>query len=293
MRSMTGYGRGECSLDNRRFVVEIKAVNHRYNDINIKLPRVMFPYEDKIKKLLQKEIFRGKVDVYVTFETFSKDDIKVKYNETLVASYYDALSQIKAKYCPEDKINISLLSKFPDVLSVENEIDTASEESSVFKGLASAVNDALISFIKMRSIEGENLKCDILKKLEGINETVTKIEKRAPFVAEDYKARLVNKLNELEEVKADEARILTEVTIFADKACIDEEITRLFSHIKQMKLILEESVPVGRKLDFLVQEMNREVNTIGSKSNDIEITSYIVDAKSEIEKIREQIQNIE
>lgn len=293
MRSMTGYGRGECSLDNRRFVVEIKAVNHRYNDINIKLPRVMFPYEDKIKKLLQKEIFRGKVDVYVTFETFSKDDIKVKYNETLVASYYDALNQIKAKYCPEDKINISLLSKFPDVLSVENEIDTASEESSVFKGLASAVNDALVSFIKMRSIEGENLKCDILKKLEGINETVTKIEKRAPFVAEDYKARLVNKLNELEEVKADEARILTEVTIFADKACIDEEITRLFSHIKQMKLILEESVPVGRKLDFLVQEMNREVNTIGSKSNDIEITSYIVDAKSEIEKIREQIQNIE
>lgn len=293
MRSMTGYGRGECSLDNRRFVVEIKAVNHRYNDITIKLPRVMFPYEDKIKKLLQKEIFRGKVDVYVTFETFSKDDIKVKYNETLVASYYEALSQIKAKYCPEDKINISLLSKFPDVLSVENEIDTDSEESSVFKGLANAVNTALISFIKMRSLEGENLKCDILKKLEGINETVKKIEKRAPFVAEDYKARLVNKLKELEEVKADEARILTEVTIFADKACIDEEITRLFSHIKQMKLILEESVPVGRKLDFLVQEMNREVNTIGSKSNDIEITSYIVDAKSEIEKIREQIQNIE
>lgn len=293
MRSMTGYGRGECSLDNRRFVVEIKAVNHRYNDISIKLPRVMFPYEDKIKRLLQKEIFRGKVDVYVSFETFSKDDIKVSYNKTLIQSYYEALNQIKTEYCPDDRINIALLSKFPDVLSVQNEIDTDSEESSVFMGLTKAVNEALEGFIKMRSLEGENLKGDILKKLEGINEIVEKIEKRAPLVAQEYKTRLVAKLNELEEIKADEARILTEVTIFADKACIDEEITRLFSHIKQMKAILEESVPIGRKLDFLVQEMNREVNTIGSKSNDIEITSYIVDAKSEIEKIREQIQNIE
>lgn len=293
MRSMTGYGRGEYSIDQRRFIVEIKAVNHRYNDINIKLPRAMFSYEDKIKKLLLTQILRGKVDVYINFETFSKEDIQVKYNETLANGYADVLNAIRDRFCPEDKVSVSLLAKLPDVISVENSIDTESEDSTVFKGLYTAAENALQKFVEMRTTEGENLKANILDKLTGILNIVKVIEKRAPLVAADYKTRLINKLNELEEIKADEARILTEVTVFADKACIDEEITRLFSHIEQMKNILNETVPVGRKLDFLVQEMNREVNTIGSKSNDIEITSLIVEAKSEIEKIREQVQNIE
>lgn len=291
MRSMTGYGRGECSLNERRFTVEIKAVNHRYNDISIKLPRAVLCYEDKIKKLLMTEIFRGKTDVFISFETFSREDIKVKYNQNLASAYAEVLNKIREEFCPQDKLNLSLIAKMPEVISVENEIDA--ESDSVFNGLYTAAKTALKALVEMRETEGRHIKADILEKNRGILEIVRKIEKKAPKVAEDYKARLVNKLNELEEIRADEARILTEVTIFADKACIDEEITRLLSHISQLENILEENVPVGRKLDFLVQEMNREVNTIGSKANDIDITALIVEAKSEIEKIREQIQNIE
>lgn len=293
MRSMTGYGRGESSLDKRRFIVEIKGVNHRYTDINVKLTKSMICYEDKLRKFLMTEIFRGKVDVYVSFETFSKDDIKVNYNEVLADLYAEVLTEIRDKYCPKDEISLSLLAKMPEVITVENDFRAAIEDESVYRGLFDAARQALEAFVRMRIAEGENLKISIYEKLGGIFETVKQIERRAPEVAKEYKKRLTSKLNELDEIKADEARILTEVTIFADKACIDEEITRLYSHIEQMKSILEEDMPVGRKLDFLVQEMNREVNTIGSKSNDLEITSFIVEAKSELEKIREQVQNIE
>ncbi len=294
MRSMTGYGRGEASLNDRRFVVEIRAVNHRFNDITIKMPRIMLTYEDKIKKAVSKEILRGKTDVFVTFETFSAEDYRVCLNEALADNYVEALRSIKERYSTEDKLTMGLIARFPDIISVEkNVLDENGENAQVLEGLMEAVKSALLSFVEMRIREGEHLKNDLEGKLDGIKLIVDKVKERAPLVGEEYRQRLTDKLKELEEIKADEGRILTEVAIFADKACIDEELTRLYSHIKQFSSIIKEEGSIGRKLDFLVQEMNREVNTIGSKSNDLIITQCIVDLKSEVEKIREQVQNIE
>lgn len=293
MKSMTGYGRGECTLYNRKFVVEIKAVNHRYNDINIKMPRTMLVYEDAIKKAITSKVFRGKIDVYVNFESFSEDDINITVNDNLAKGYISALDELRNKFNIEDNITLDIVAKFPDIITVNKGITNEEVEKEIFACLMNATIDAIDNFVEMRLKEGETLKKNIHEKLETIFNAVNKINNRAPEVAKDYRKRLEDKLKELDEVQVDESRILTEVLIFSDKACIDEEITRLYSHIEQMNSIIEESVPVGRKLDFLVQEMNREVNTIGSKSNDLEITNIIVDTKSEIEKIREQIQNIE
>lgn len=293
MKSMTGYGRGECTLYNRKFVVEIKAVNHRYNDINIKMPRTMLVYEDAIKKAITSKVFRGKIDVYVNFESFSEDDINITVNDNLAKGYISALDELRNKFNIEDNITLDIVAKFPDIITVNKGITNEEAEKEIFACLMNATIDAIDNFVEMRLKEGETLKKNIHEKLETIFNAVNKINNRAPEVAKDYRKRLEDKLKELDEVQVDESRILTEVLIFSDKACIDEEITRLYSHIEQMNSIIEESVPVGRKLDFLVQEMNREVNTIGSKSNDLEITNIIVDTKSEIEKIREQIQNIE
>ncbi|MCD7904555.1 MAG: YicC family protein [Clostridiales bacterium] len=291
MRSMTGYGRGESSLNDRRFIVEIRSVNHRYNDVAIKLPRIMLSYEDKIKKAVSKEVSRGKTDVFVNFETFSKDDYKVSLNEALADCYTDVLKTIKERYSLEDKLTLGLISRFPDVVSVEKA--SLNENDQVLEGLMEATGQALKGFVEMRIREGEHLKADMLEKLVVIREITGKVKERAPYVAEEYKQRLSDRLSELKELNADEGRILTEVAIFAEKSCVDEELTRLYSHIKQMEVILQEENSIGRKLDFLVQEMNREVNTIGSKSNDLIITSSIVELKSEIEKVREQVQNIE
>lgn len=293
MKSMTGYGRGECTMYNRKFVVEIKAVNHRYNDITIKMPRTMLLFEDAIKKVIGAKVFRGKIDVYVNFESYSEDDVNITVNENLAKGYVAVLNDLKSKFNIDDKITLDLVAKFPDLITVDKGITSEEAGNEIYECLMNAVNEAVCGFVEMRTREGEALKDNILEKLEIIHNSVDRINERAPEVAKDYRKRLEDKLKELDEIQADESRILTEVLIFSDKACIDEEITRLYSHIEQMKSIVMEEVPVGRKLDFLVQEMNREVNTIGSKSNDLEITNIIVDTKSEIEKIREQIQNIE
>lgn len=293
MKSMTGYGRGECILYDRKFVIEIKAVNHRYNDITVKMPRTMLSFEDKIKKLIGEKVFRGKIDVFVNFESFSKDDVAINVNEALADSYVEALNSIKSRYSLVSDITVDLIAKFPDVISVDKNTDDDKVNSEIGECLFNALNQAIDSFVAMREREGEVLKANIYDKLDVIRNLVDKIETRSPFVAKEYRQRLEEKLKEYVGAEIDEQRILTEVLLFADKSCIDEEITRLHSHISQMGSILEEAVPVGRKLDFLIQEMNREVNTIGSKSNDLEITEAIVVAKSEIEKIREQIQNIE
>lgn len=292
MRSMTGYGRGECLLYDRKFVVEIKSVNHRYNDITIKMPRAMLMYEDKIKKILTTEISRGKTEVYVSFESFAADDVNVKVNKALAEGYINALEEIKKEFNISDNVSLSLVARFPDLITVDK-ASSESEQDQVWECLENAVKQALENFVAMRSTEGEALKSDILLKLNKIQDAIEHVKERAPQVAEDYRARLVARLKEIEEANVEESRIISEVAIFADKACIDEEITRMFSHIDQMRSILEATEPVGRKLDFLVQEMNREVNTMGSKSNDLEITNTIVDTKSEIEKIREQVQNFE
>ena len=279
MKSMTGYGRGEYIQYDRKFIVEIKSVNHRYNDMTIKLPRTLAVYEDMVKKLLSKEIFRGKTDVYVYFETYSKKDIKIDFNEVLADGYYQTLTAMKERFSLNDNITLNLLSRFPDIISVEKATESEEEKQHIAETLTHACKEALKMFIAMREKEGAALKDDIYKKSLIIEEMVNKVKERAPMVAQEYRQRLTEKLAELLEN--------------TDKACIDEELTRLYSHISQLRSIINETVPVGRKLDFLVQEMNREVNTIGSKSNDLDITNVIVSLKSEIEKIREQIQNIE
>ena len=293
MKSMTGYGRGECTMYERKFTVEIKAVNHRYNDITVKLPRTIMGFEDEIKKAISKKVFRGKLDVFVNFESFSQEDVNISVNEPLAKSYAETLRKLKSDLQLEGDVTIEMVSKFPDVITVDKNISNENTENEIRECLMKAVEDATDAFVAMREVEGETLKKNIIEKVAFVNDALQKIEERAPFVSKDYRARLEAKLADLDEIQVDESRLLTEVMLFADKACIDEEITRLHSHISQMYSIVEESVPVGRKLDFLVQEMNRETNTIGSKSNDIQITNHVVDIKSEIEKIREQIQNIE
>lgn len=293
MKSMTGYGRGECTMYERKFTVEIKAVNHRYNDITVKLPRAIMGFEDEIKKAISKKVFRGKLDVFVNFESFSQEDVNISVNEPLAKSYTETLRKLKSDLQLEGDVTIEMVSKFPDVITVDKNISNENTENEIRECLMKAVEDATDAFVAMRKVEGETLKKNIIEKVAFVNDALQKIEERAPFVSKDYRARLEAKLADLDEIQVDESRLLTEVMLFADKACIDEEITRLHSHISQMYSIVEESVPVGRKLDFLVQEMNRETNTIGSKSNDIQITNHVVDIKSEIEKIREQIQNIE
>lgn len=291
IKSMTGYGRGESLSEDRKFTVEIKSVNHRYNDISIKLPRSMIFLEDKIRKTVSKSISRGKTDVYIGFETLSKDDICVKLNETLAQAYVEKLDILKDKFDLDGKDTLSLVAKFPDVITVEK---VQSEEDVIWDALYPALDEALKRFIEMRSVEGEALKQDIVKKADNIKLLVDGIKERAPFVVLDYKEKLTARLKELMDmVEIDEQRIATEVAIFADRGCIDEEITRLESHIVQLLDILSKGGLVGRKLDFLIQEMNRESNTIASKSNDISITNSAIELKSEIEKIREQIQNIE
>lgn len=289
---MTGYGRGENVKDGRKFTVEIRSVNHRYNDITIKMPRAMNYIEDIVKKKLTQQISRGKTDVYIFFETLSKDDINISLNEALVDAYIEKLSYIKQKYNLKDDISLSLLMGIDDIVTVEKNII---DKDIIIETLMPAVDTALTEFIKLRQTEGMALKKDIIVKLENMINLVNQIKDRSPKVVIEYRDKLQARLNELltGNNQIDELRLITEVTIFADRCSVDEEITRLLSHISQVKSILDEQEAVGRKLDFLVQEMNREANTIGSKSNDIEITQITVDLKSEIEKIREQIQNIE
>ena len=291
IRSMTGYGRGEFEKDGRKFIVEMRSVNHRYGDISVKMPRFMMFLEDRIKKTAAARVIRGKTDIYINFESSYEGDVEVIFNENLADSYMEKVHQIEERYGVTSPDKLTLVARYPDVITSKK----AEEDMDViWETLLPALNEALDKFIEMREAEGENLKKDILVKNDNIAVLLKAVEEKAPLVAEEYRQKLMQRLaGLLDETEIDEQRILTEVTIFADKACIDEEITRLKSHIDQRKNILENGGQVGRKLDFLVQEMNREANTIGSKSNNIDVTKKVVEIKSEIEKIREQVQNIE
>ncbi len=291
IRSMTGYGKGENEKDGRKFTVEIKSVNHRYNDISIKLPRFMISMEDKIKKNISQKIFRGKTDVFINFETEAQDDVQVKLNEPLARSYVEKLNELKEMFGLETPNALDLVAKFPDILSTEK---VEEEGDVIWEALEPALNEAVENFIHMRETEGETLKKDILLKNQKIKEITDKIKERAPFVVDEYKEKLNARLADLMDKNViDEQRIAAEITIYSDKCCIDEELTRMYSHIKQLESILESDGSIGRKLDFLVQEMNREANTTASKSSDITITNAAIELKTEIEKIREQIQNLE
>ena len=291
IKSMTGFGRGEYVQDGREFTVEIKTVNHRYSDVFIKMPRQIGFLEDKVRGLVGKAISRGKIDVFVTYYNYSKDSKFVTFDEALAKAYISAVESLRDQYELRDDISVSLISRYPDVLKVEqNEED----EDILWSMLKIAVENALSSLVSMREHEGEELKKVLLERAAYIESVVADISQRAPEVPKEYKLKLDTRLKELlEQQTIDDNRLATEVAIFADRCSIDEELIRLTSHIGQMREALNLDLPVGRKMDFLIQEMNREINTIGSKANDLAITKNVVEVKSEIEKIREQIQNIE
>jgi len=301
---MTGFGRGECIRYDRRFKVEIKAVNHRYNDITIKLPRFLNPFEDRIKKRLSQDISRGKVDVWISFESFTKKDITVKINEAFADAYMDALKELGNRYFSSDpnvpmQPGLELLARNPDIIAFdkfETAVNADDTQAEIWETLEEALEMALAQFNAMRKAEGDALARDISEKRTCIQELIAKLTTQAPIAVEEHAAKVRERITEMLANlghQLDEGRFLTEVAILADRSTVDEELTRLDSHLAQMATMLKEPGQVGRKLDFLVQEMNREANTIGSKSSDVELSRLVVELKSEVEKIREQVQNIE
>ena len=291
IKSMTGFGRYELEEGNRKFTVEMKAVNHRYLDENIKMPKKLNFFEAAIRNVLKEYIQRGKVDIFITYEDFSEENVNVKYNHDIAAEYLKYLRQIKEDFGLEDDIRVSTLSRYPEVFTME---EVTIDEEEIWKELEKAIRGAAQAFVETRIREGENLKNDLISKLDGMLECVDFISERSPQIISEYRQKLESKVKEmLEDVKIDENRLLMETTIFADKVCVDEEIVRLRSHIEATKNALIEGGSIGRKLDFIAQEMNREANTILSKANDLEISNRAIELKTEIEKVREQIQNIE
>ena len=291
IKSMTGFGRCEVTECNRKYTVEIKSVNHRYLDVNIKMPKSLNFFESTIRTLLKEYMERGKVDLYITYEDFSEERFSLKYNEELAGEYLAHLKEMAKKFELEDDIRVSTLSRYPDVFTMEQvEVD----EQELWAGLEKAIRGACEQFVESRITEGDHLKADLIAKLDNMLSYVDFIEERSPIIMKDYRERLENKVKELlEDKQIDDSRIATEVTIFADKICVDEETVRLRSHIKSTKTALEAGGSIGRKLDFIAQEMNREANTILSKANDLEISDTGINLKTDIEKVREQIQNIE
>lgn len=291
LKSMTGFGRSESVTRERKVIVEMKAVNHRFCDISFKIPKKLSFFEAEIRNLLKEYIGRGKVDVFINYEDYTKNTVCVKFNEDLAKEYLNNLNKLSEEFSLANDITTYNLSRYPDVFTLEEQ---AVDEEQLWAFLEPALREAAEKLVDTRITEGENLKKDILCKLEGMEQAVSFIEERSPQILTDYRTRLTLKVEELlKDTKIDEGILASELTIYADKICVDEETVRLRSHISNMKDTLVEEESVGRKLDFIAQEMNREANTILSKANDIEITNKAISLKTEIEKIREQIQNIE
>ena len=291
IKSMTGFGRCEAVTDECKISVEIKAVNHRYLDLSIKMPKKFNYFEAAMRTLLKDYIQRGKVDVFITYEDYTEDQVSLKYNSTLAAEYMKNFEKMAEQFGLEDDVTVSMLSRCPEVLTMEQ---VPEDEEHMWAMLQEVLKGAAENFVETRLREGENLKNDLIGKLDHMLSMVDFIEERSPKILEEYRQRLGDKVRELlQNSTIDESRILTEVTVFADKICVDEETVRLRSHIEGMKKELLAGGSVGRKLDFIAQEMNRESNTIMSKSNDLEISDQGILLKTEIEKVREQIQNIE
>ncbi len=290
IKSMTGFGRGEASQDNITFSVDIKTVNHRYSDIAVRMPRIVSALEEKVREYISTKLNRGKIDVYINYDSFGQDT-KVKLDINLAAAYVEALQTLKSQFGVKDDITLSLLTRFSDVLK----LDTEEKDLDFLWGiLKNALEQAVDGLLEMRSREGERLRTDMMNKLDSIKATVDEISAKSATLVDEYKNKLYEKIKELaKDIQLDENRLLTEVAIFADKATIDEEIVRLGSHIQEFKKTLSMQVPIGKKLDFIVQEMNREINTIGSKCSDLSVVNSVIEVKSVIEKIREQVQNIE
>ncbi len=289
--SMTGYGRGQKTGPQRDILVEIKSVNHRFFEFSSRIPRAYGFLDEKLKNHVQSRISRGKVDVSVTVATLDGSNVEVGVNHELARGYLNALRTLAAETGVEDDIRLSTLTRFPDIFVLKKADE---DEDALWSEVREAADKALESFVAMRAREGERMRVDLLERLAGIERSVAVVEQSAGRIVEDYRARLYSKLCEvLADNHVDEQRILTEAAIFAERIAVDEETVRLRSHVEQFRSILDSAEPVGRRLDFLVQEMNREANTIGSKIQDIAVTRTVVAIKADIEKIREQIQNIE
>lgn len=291
IKSMTGFGRCEVAENNRKFTVEMKSVNHRYLDVNIKMPKKLNFFETAIRTELKKYISRGKVDIFITYEDFSESNTSVRYNREVAAEYLKYLDQMAEEFQLDNDVRVSTLSKYSEVFTMEEQ---TIDEEELWKELEKAIVGASRGFVQTRITEGEHLKEDLIGKLNGMLKLVDFISERSPQILEEYHEKLTMKVRELlEDTQIDESRLLTEVAILADKICVDEEVVRLRSHIETTRNVLTEGGSIGRKLDFIAQEMNREANTILSKANDLQISNCAIELKTEIEKVREQIQNIE
>ena len=292
IKSMTGFGRCEVQEESRKFTVEMKSVNHRYLDANIRMPKKLNFFETAIRSLLKQSVQRGKVDIFITYEDLSEQQVSLKYNEVLAAEYLSYFEKMQEKFSLENDIRVSTLSRYPEVLTMEEQ---AVDDEELWKGLKKALDGAIRQFVETRTSEGEHLREDLIEKLDNMLKLVGCIEERSPQIIAEYRDKLETKVKELlADTQMEDSRIAAEVVIFADKICTDEEVVRLRSHIVHMKdTLVSDDSGIGRKLDFIAQEMNREANTILSKANDLEISNIGIELKTEIEKVREQIQNIE
>lgn len=291
IKSMTGYGRAEVQDSERKFTVEIKSVNHRYLDFNIRMPKKLSFFENAIRTLLKEYMQRGKVDVFITYEDYTQSNVVLQYKREIAAQYLQYFREMEEEFHLKNDMTVSQLGRCPEVFSME---ESAVDEKEIWSLLEKALRSAGEQFAAARQSEGENLRNDLYQKLDGMLEKVVQVETRSPEILREYRSKLEDKLKEiLADTQLDESRIAAEVILFADKICTDEETVRLKSHIDHMKNVLQEGAGIGRKLDFIAQEMNREANTILSKANDLETSNLAIDLKTEIEKIREQIQNIE
>lgn len=291
IKSMTGFGRCEVSENERKFTVEMKSVNHRYLDVTLKMPKKLNFFEASIRNLLKTYIQRGKVDLFISYEDFTENNVCIKYNKDIAKEYMAYLKQISEDFSLDMDIRVSTLSRYPEVFTMEEQ---TIDEEKLWKLLEKTIKGAAEGFVETRIKEGENLKEDLISKLNLMLDHVEFIESRSPQIIAEYRTKLEEKVKDLlEDAKVDENRLLMEVTLFADKVCVDEELVRLKSHIETTKQTLIEGGSIGRKLDFIAQEMNREANTILSKTSDLEISNRAIELKTEIEKVREQIQNIE
>lgn len=291
IRSMTGYGRKQAVTGGMHITAEIKSVNHRYFEFSARVPRAYGFLEEKLKSYIQSLISRGKVECYIQIDNLEEEDCIVEVNHSLAKGYYDALKDLAQRYELRDDISVSLLSRYSDIFSVHK---AEADEEKIWESVKGVVAEAVSSFIAMRETEGEKLKNDILSRCDTIIEKVEFIEERSPETVREYNDKLLVRIKDvLSDVQVDEQRILTEAAVYADKIAVAEETVRLRSHISQLRDFMESEEAIGRKTDFLVQEINREANTIGSKAQDVAIAKKVIDIKAEVEKIREQVQNIE
>lgn len=290
IRSMTGFGRGTYEVGGRKYIVEIKSVNHKYNDVSVKLPRILISLEDGIKKQVSSKISRGKVDVFVTFEDYSEKVMNIRINKPLAKEYLKQFKELADETGLDFSPSVIEISKLPDILKLED----SDETDQISSELNFALADAIDNFVEMRTQEGEKLIEDMKKRIDWIEGKVEEISKFSATLVPEYIEKLEARIKEyLKTDVVDETRLAQEIVIFSDKCSIEEELTRLRSHISQFNNLLKGNSPIGKKFDFLVQEMNREVNTIGSKANSLDITNRVIEIKTEIENIREQVQNIE